>query len=107
MKISEFAEKYGEAFARLDGPNGVEFDANFASLLQLTLDFGNSGNTTFDMDWYLKSLGLVFGKDQESLQIGMEFFHDVVTKLSTTYNEFNIDINNVSKLARVEKSIKE
>lgn len=107
MKIVDLYDKYGEAFKKLDGPEGAQFDSNFASLLQLTLDFGNSGKTQFDMDWYMKSLEHVFGTDENAIRTGMEFFHDVATKLSTSYNKFEIARSNIAGLIRAyEKKAK-
>ena len=107
MKVADLYDKYGEAFKKLDGPEGAQFDSNFASLLQLTLDFGNSGKTQFDMDWYMKSLEHVFGTDENAVKTGMEFFHDVATKLSTSYNKFEIARSNIAGLIRAyEKKAK-
>lgn len=69
-------------------------------MLQLTLDFGNSGKTEFDMKWYMDSLRLIFGSDEAGVRNAMEFFHDVVTKLSTSYNKFKIDRSNIAGMIR-------
>lgn len=91
----------------MDGPEGLEFESNFASLLQTTLDFGNSGKTKFDMDWYLQSLKLVFGDKQEDLETAVKFFQEVASKMSMKYKSMDIDEKNVSTLVRAARKEKD
>ena len=91
----------------MDGPEGLEFESNFASLLQTTLDFGNSGKTKFDMDWYLKSLKLVFGDTEQDLETAVKFFNGVASKMSMKYKSMDIDEKNVSTLVRAAKKKEE
>lgn len=66
--------------------NNPKFDALAASILQTTLDFGNSGKTTFDKNWYidlLKEIGVSENKIPE-------IYFSIISPLSMGYNKADI-----------------
>jgi len=66
--------------------NNPEFDALAASILQTTLDFGNSGKTTFDKDWYMDLLEKVWIPREKIPDI----YYSIISPLSIGYNKTDI-----------------
>lgn len=72
---------------------GRDYDSYAASMLQLTLDFGNSGATKFNKDWYENLMRKTF---PEGLKIGIDmpnikFDVNNIDKFDTQYNSLVLD----------------
>lgn len=85
--VSDIYEKYGAMNL------GRDYDAFAASQLQLTLDFGNSGATEFNKNWYEKLMRKTF---PEGLKIGIDmpnikFDVNNIDKFDTQYNSLVLD----------------
>lgn len=66
--------------------NNSKFDALAASILQTTLDFGNSGKTTFDKNWYIDLLKEI-GIPEEKIP---DIYFSIISPLSIGYNKTDI-----------------
>jgi len=72
-----------------------KYNASAASILQLTLDFGNSGKTEFDKNWF-KDL-LEYAWIDNNIWI---YYHDLISPLAKWYKLIKMDEKKLSQLKR-------
>ncbi len=82
--IKELRQKYFKNIDQID--SDTRFDEIAASILQTTLDFGNSWKTEFNKDWYVPLLRAAWIEEDKIVEV----YYSVISPLSKGYNGSDI-----------------
>lgn len=86
--VKQLYDQFGEAMTSQDRTKYLSY---VASVLQTTLDFGNSGLDKFDKGWFVDMLSKAGIKDPKG------FYVEVITPFSVGYGKFEFTPTNVAE----------